>query len=516
MNSKTKRIIIYIACAFLAASVAIAAIIAIIHNLKIKTVFSSDFSSATSSVIKPTVSSFPEITEPIISEPEYLEITQETASKIEIDEVKDMVEAVKPSKENIIKVTETTINASELKKRSVKLPVKYLSQNPELPTGCEITALTTVLNYYGFDVSKTVMAKNYLPKSTEFPANFWEVFLGDPTKETGFGCYAQPITDAANKYLSELDADFKAINRSGSQFEALLKEVEKGRPVVIWGTIDMQQPYTTYEWVVGGKELKWIRPEHCMVLIGYDIDRGVAIISDPQKGIVEYDLETVKARYIALHSQCVVIEAIDTPPVITGAIGSEIYFVSQKITVTDENLAEVTVNGVSHPTEFILEGNTDKIYEIIASDDSGHISTLTIEMKSISSVLKPIEGITKLNVTSDNKEDIESIKGIITSINTENATTQEILYLDEISSSCDMLISVITSTSEEIARIKKAFTRYLLLGVSKNDKDDLEKLHTDIDSLTSSQNLTMDERESLELLRIKCDNYLLEIAKKDS
>lgn len=34
----------------------------------------------------------------------------------------------------------------------------YTLQTPELPTGCEITALTMVLNYYGFSVDKTTMA----------------------------------------------------------------------------------------------------------------------------------------------------------------------------------------------------------------------------------------------------------------------------------------------------------------------------------------------------------------------
>ena len=39
-----------------------------------------------------------------------------------------------------------------------------IEQYPELPTGCEITALTMVLNYYGYQVNKVTMALDYMPK----------------------------------------------------------------------------------------------------------------------------------------------------------------------------------------------------------------------------------------------------------------------------------------------------------------------------------------------------------------
>ena len=53
-----------------------------------------------------------------------------------------------------------------------------LIQTPELPTGCEITALTMMLNYYGFPAGKTMMAETYLPKQ-EF-----RIFTGATGKNT--------------------------------------------------------------------------------------------------------------------------------------------------------------------------------------------------------------------------------------------------------------------------------------------------------------------------------------------
>lgn len=44
------------------------------------------------------------------------------------------------------------------------LAVPSLLQTPELPNGCEITALTAVLNYYGAATNKMEMTDQYLPK----------------------------------------------------------------------------------------------------------------------------------------------------------------------------------------------------------------------------------------------------------------------------------------------------------------------------------------------------------------
>lgn len=80
---------------------------------------------------------------------------------------------------------------SDLYLESTRLAVKPVLQLPELPNGCEITSLTTVLNYYGFDVDKEEMAVRYLPyEEFTFDGNIAiapdpeDAYAGDPFANT--------------------------------------------------------------------------------------------------------------------------------------------------------------------------------------------------------------------------------------------------------------------------------------------------------------------------------------------
>ena len=42
----------------------------------------------------------------------------------------------------------------------MQLDVPFISQEPDLPTGCEITSLAEVLHFYGFNVDKEILATN--------------------------------------------------------------------------------------------------------------------------------------------------------------------------------------------------------------------------------------------------------------------------------------------------------------------------------------------------------------------
>ncbi len=204
------------------------------------------------------------------------------------------------------KSTQTSAKSTKNSGKSNKISgFKWVNQYPELPTGCEITALTSVLNYYGYNVKKETMADDYLKKGN---GSFYEMFLGNPRKKEGsYGCMAQPIADAANLYFKKNSISRKAINISGSEFDKVLDYVAEGYPVIVWNTINMKPAYESKKLVLGGKTYTWIAPEHCVVVIGFDRDANEVYVADPASGLVTRNLNIFKQRYNSLKKQAVYI-----------------------------------------------------------------------------------------------------------------------------------------------------------------------------------------------------------------
>ena len=76
----------------------------------------------------------------------------------------------------------------ETKKSSGKIEgVPMLFQDPELPTGCEVTALAMVLQYYGFDTDKCELSDVYLPKGAVGETDFHYAFVGEPREQHSYG-----------------------------------------------------------------------------------------------------------------------------------------------------------------------------------------------------------------------------------------------------------------------------------------------------------------------------------------
>ena len=510
--TKKQKIVIYVSAAAAAVVAAIAAVVAIVHivNNPPAIIFNSNSASYTSNFSAFKGSSG------IIVPSAAITITPEGKDE-QVAEIVKVVETVKPTNKNKVIVKTTPIDTSGLTKRQVKLSVKYLSQNPELPTGCEITALTTVLNHYGYDISKTKMSDDYLDKTIDKIGNFWEVYVGNPRKN-GFGCYAKPIVSAANRYLATQNRRHKAVDYSGAKFEELLKKVEDGTPVIIWSTMydeaekQLREPFTTVKWTVDNKDIQWIAPEHCMVLIGYDIDRNVAIMSDPQRGIVEYNLETVYARYIALHMQCVVLEEI---PVINGIENGAIYYTTQYVTIADYNLESVTINGEESETAFLIKGNEVNMYVIEATDFDGNTVTYTIYTKPVSALLEPIGKLNSDTVTLDDLDAVNQVKNTALKTDTRYSSPEETEALDKVVTTCNTLLTKIESINNDISRVTKKIQEYEEQSLESDNSTDLHLILNDIDSILSTNNLTETQRTSLNEQRTKCENWLSSISKPE-
>ena len=181
-----------------------------------------------------------------------------------------------------------------------------LCQHPELPTGCEITALAMVLYNYGFDADKCELAEKYLDKGKTGETDFNCAFVGEPSTSYSYGCYAPVIVNAANRFLESKASELRAWNISGKELNELFEFTAMDIPVMIWCTIGMKKGYYSTEWVINGKKLRWYACEHCTVLLGKNGDESR--IADPYTGRIEkYRTSLLETRYDELFRQSVII-----------------------------------------------------------------------------------------------------------------------------------------------------------------------------------------------------------------
>lgn len=182
---------------------------------------------------------------------------------------------------------------------------KVLLQNPELPTGCEITALTQTLNYYGFSVGKTSLCDNYLPYGWE-NNSLNESFIGSPYEKNSYGCNAPVIENVAQDFFDNNGIMHEVQNITGATPRQLYECVSNDTPVIVWATMSMVRPTLKYLWTSeSGEKIYFHENEHCMTLIGYDND--TVTVADPRKGIAQYNREQFETRYAELGSQAIII-----------------------------------------------------------------------------------------------------------------------------------------------------------------------------------------------------------------
>ncbi len=207
--------------------------------------------------------------------------------------------------------------AEEEQKGDGKVDAPFIDQRDKYPTGCESVTAVMALQYAGVEITVEEFIDQYLPQGEaphydEFGnyigADPWEEFLGSPYSEEGWGCYAPVIAGAIEQVLSDREVSGLEVKElRGKDLSTLCEEyVENGVPVMVWATIDMEEPVESTEYILEdtGEEFTWIYPLHCLLLTGADED--FYYFNDPLAGKdVPYPKDQVETAYRGVGAQAI-------------------------------------------------------------------------------------------------------------------------------------------------------------------------------------------------------------------
>lgn len=196
------------------------------------------------------------------------------------------------------------------------IEVPYKSQE-KYPTGCELVSTSMLLSYYGFEIEPMQLIEDGYIKSVPverkngklYGGDPNKVFVGDPKKTTGYGCYSETVKKCLEKFLK--NEFFDVYSLKGMTLKDICSQyIDFNQPVIIWASIDMKPLEEKEEttWIIEetGEEFKWLSNEHCMVLVGYDDE--YYYIHDPQRGAyTPYKRSDVEKRFKEMGSQAITI-----------------------------------------------------------------------------------------------------------------------------------------------------------------------------------------------------------------
>ena len=194
------------------------------------------------------------------------------------------------------------------------LDIKNLNQNDGYPTGCESVSAVMMLKYYGYTVSVEEFINGYLNTAELklkdgklYGPSPYEYYIGNPTKISGYGCFAPVITDALERFV---EGKYTVKDLTGTSLDNIARKyIKEDIPVMLWVSIDMRQITEGRKWIIEStnEDFTWPSGEHCMVLVGYDAENYY--LNDPynNNGLVKYEKSLVNSVYESLGSQAIVL-----------------------------------------------------------------------------------------------------------------------------------------------------------------------------------------------------------------
>lgn len=211
--------------------------------------------------------------------------------------------------------------------------------------------------------------------------------------------------------------------------------------------------YSNYGLTFNGGIVDIKATEYAAMAEYIELGDGVKI-SEPENGTIgsveDYDYIVDGNGAIALDTRIV----SEIVPVIKGAEDGKTYYAPITITVIDDNIESISINGepvadINEP--IILENNVDGTYEVVATDGSDNNVKITFDIKPITELSKPIEGKEISNVTSDDKEIIQSvIDAAADALDNNSWDEEEKDIIEKVKAEAEALIGAIYAAEEAI------------------------------------------------------------------
>lgn len=185
---------------------------------------------------------------------------------------------------------------------SAKIDAPFVSQYPELPSGCEVTALAMLLQFKGIDVDKMQLYDEVKKDSTPIVWSpdkktilYWGNpnvgYVGDATgRSKGFAIYHEGLFPLLQHYIPT------GIDMTGQDFSDLERQIASGIPVLAWTTVSYkirEEDWVTWDTPIG--PIKTTFKEHAVLLVGYDEES--VYMNDPRKGNTPVQVD--KATFVS-------------------------------------------------------------------------------------------------------------------------------------------------------------------------------------------------------------------------
>jgi uncharacterized protein YvpB len=170
---------------------------------------------------------------------------------------------------------------------SAMLTAPAIRQHPELPSGCEVTSLAMMFQYYGINKNKMELLpelkrdKTPLKWKADGTIAYWgnpnTGFVGEITGAAkGFGIYHGALFELQKKYIPT------AVDLTKQPFEKLEQQLREGIPSIVWTTINYQVPDKWIVWDTPIGPIETTFMEHAVLLVGFD--ESNVYVNDPVNG----------------------------------------------------------------------------------------------------------------------------------------------------------------------------------------------------------------------------------------